>query len=42
MNEFSDFARMPKPILKENNLVQIINENIKLLSELDNSINIKF
>ena len=42
VNEFSDFARMPKPILKENNLVQIINENIKLLSELDNSINIKF
>ena len=38
VNEFSDFARMPKPILKENNLVQIINENIKLLSELDNSI----
>ncbi len=42
VNEFSDFARMPKPILKENNLVQIINENIKLLSELDNSIDIKF
>ena len=42
VNEFSDFARMPKPILKENNLVQIINENIKLLSELDNSINIEF
>ena len=42
VNEFSDFARMPKPILKENNLIQIINENIKLLSELDNSIDIKF
>ena len=40
VNEFSDFARMPKPILKENNLVQIIEENIKLLNELDNSINI--
>ncbi|WP_440919638.1 ATP-binding protein [Candidatus Pelagibacter sp.] len=40
VNEFSDFARMPKPILKENNLIQIIQENIKLLSELDNSINI--
>ena len=38
VNEFSDFARMPKPILKKNNLVKIINENIKLLSELDNSI----
>ncbi|WP_440678288.1 ATP-binding protein [Candidatus Pelagibacter sp. HIMB1611] len=40
VNEFSDFARMPKPILKENNLIQIIDENIKLLNELDNSINI--
>jgi len=40
VNEFSDFARMPKPILNENNLIQIIQENIKLLNELDNSINI--
>ena len=40
VNEFSDFARMPKPILKENNLIQIIEENIKLLNELDNKINI--
>ena len=40
VNEFSDFARMPKPILKENNLIQIIEENIKLLNELDNSTNI--
>ena len=40
VNEFSDFARMPKPILKKNNLVQIIEENIKLLRELDNTINI--
>ena len=40
VNEFSDFARMPKPILKENNLIKIINDNIKLLNELDNSINI--
>ena len=31
---------MPKPILKENNLIQIIEENIKLLNELDNTINI--
>ena len=31
---------MPKPILKENNLIQIIQENIKLLNELDSSINI--
>ena len=28
VNEFSDFARMPKPILKDNNLVAIINDNI--------------
>ena len=40
VNEFSDFARMPKPILKKNNLVTIINENIKLLKELDTTINI--
>ena len=40
VNEFSDFARMPKPILKQNNLIIIINENIKLLNELDNTIKI--
>ena len=40
VNEFSDFARMPKPILKENDLIKIIEENIKLLNELDNTINI--
>jgi two-component system nitrogen regulation sensor histidine kinase NtrY len=38
VNEFSDFARMPKPILKNNDLIKIINENIKLLSEVDKSI----
>jgi two-component system nitrogen regulation sensor histidine kinase NtrY len=42
VNEFSDFARMPKPILKNNNLVLIINDNIKLLKELDNNIEINF
>ena len=42
VNEFSDFARMPKPILKDNNLVLIIDENIKLLNELDTTININF
>ena len=42
VNEFSDFARMPKPILKKNNLTQIISENVKLLQELDKTINIKF
>ena len=40
VNEFSDFARMPKPILKINNLILIINENVKLLSTLDKSISI--
>ncbi len=42
VNEFSDFARMPKPIFKENNLVDIIQENINLLKGLDNSIDINF
>ena len=42
VNEFSDFARMPKPIFKDNNLVLIITENIKLLSELDSNIKIDF
>ena len=42
VNEFSDFARMPKPILLKNNLVTLINENINLLSELDKNIIINF
>ena len=42
VNEFSDFARMPKPILKDNNLVSIINENINLIKELDSKILIEF
>ena len=40
VNEFSDFARMPKPVLKKNDLIKIIHENIKLLSEIDSSITI--
>ena len=40
VNEFSDFARMPKPILKKNNLVKLLDENIKLLSEVNKSIEI--
>ena len=40
VNEFSDFARMPKPTLKRNNLVKLLNENIKLLSEINKSIKI--
>ena len=42
VNEFSDFARMPKPILKDNDLVLILKENINLLKELDKSITINF
>ena len=42
VNEFSDFARMPKPIFNKNNLSTLLNENIKLLQELDNSIEIIF
>ena len=41
VNEFSDFARMPKPILKENDLVVILKENIKLLNEIDSTLKIK-
>ena len=40
VNEFSDFARMPKPILKDNNLVTLINDNINLINELDDNITI--
>jgi two-component system, NtrC family, nitrogen regulation sensor histidine kinase NtrY len=42
VNEFSDFARMPKPILKDNNLILIVEENISLLKKLDSKIEIKF
>jgi two-component system, NtrC family, nitrogen regulation sensor histidine kinase NtrY len=41
VNEFSDFARMPKPILKDNDLVLIIKDNINLLRELDQNIDIE-
>ena len=34
VNEFSDFARMPKPVLKENNLVQDLEDNINFLSKM--------
>ena len=33
---------MPKPVFQNNNLVILIDDNIKLLHELDNSINISF
>jgi two-component system nitrogen regulation sensor histidine kinase NtrY len=42
VNEFSDFARMPKPILINNNLVLILQDNIKLINELDKNIKINF
>jgi two-component system nitrogen regulation sensor histidine kinase NtrY len=38
VNEFSDFARMPKPILKNNNIISLFKDNIKLLTNLDESI----
>ncbi len=41
VNEFSDFARMPKPILKDYDLVNLLKENIRLLQKLDNTINIE-
>jgi len=42
VNEFSDFARMPKPIFQQNDLVVLMKENIKLLEELDKTIKIDF
>ena len=42
VNEFSDFARMPKPILRDNNLVSIIMDDINLIKELDNTIVFNF
>ena len=42
VNEFSDFARMPKPILKDNNLIILVKDNINLIRELDNNISINF
>ena len=42
VNEFSDFARMPKPIFQKNDLVELMSDNIKLLQELDSTIEIEF
>tara|TARA_B110000027_G_scaffold130400_1_gene153165 strand:+ start:72 stop:1796 length:1725 start_codon:yes stop_codon:yes gene_type:complete len=42
VNEFSDFARMPKPTFKDNDLVLLVKENINLIKELDPSISINF
>ncbi|MFL2902767.1 MAG: ATP-binding protein [Candidatus Pelagibacter sp.] len=41
VNEFSDFARMPKPLFKPNNLNLIIKENIGLVNKFDNTITIR-
>jgi two-component system, NtrC family, nitrogen regulation sensor histidine kinase NtrY len=41
VNQFSDFARMPKPVLKENDLIQELKDNIKLLSKIDEEIKIE-
>ena len=42
VNEFSDFARMPKPIFQKNDLIILMKDNIKLLQELDETIKIDF
>jgi len=42
VNEFSDFARMPKPVFINNDIVLIINDNINLLKEIDPSIKFNF
>jgi len=41
VNEFSDFARMPKPLIKKNNLYEVINENINLLNKINPKIKMK-
>jgi len=38
VNEFSDFARMPKPMFSTNNLVDIAKNNISILKQIDKSI----
>mgnify|MGYP001974787345 CR=1 FL=1 len=42
VNEFSDFARMPKPVFKYNDLKDIILLNIELLKKLDKEIIFNF
>ena len=42
VNEFSDFARMPKPIFQNNNIIDIIKNNVSFLSEIDRTILINF
>ncbi len=38
VNEFSDFARMPKPLFKKNNLYDILIYNIELLKKINKEI----
>ena len=42
VNEFSDFARMPKPLFKKNDLINIINNNIHLTKKMDSNTKIIF
>ena len=40
VNEFSDFARMPKPIFKKTNVKKILNDSINLMKTNNNDIEI--
>ena len=40
VNEFSDFARMPKPLIKQNNIIEIVNTNLMLLKKIDYEVKI--
>ena len=42
VNEFSDFARMPKPIFKKINLYKVVNDTLKLMKINDDSVKIDF
>tara|TARA_B100001741_G_scaffold179198_1_gene147643 strand:+ start:2588 stop:4366 length:1779 start_codon:yes stop_codon:yes gene_type:complete len=42
VNEFSDFARMPKPLFQKNDFIEIVNANISLLKSINAKININF
>ncbi len=39
VNEFSDFARMPKPMFRKNNIINLISSNIDFLKKTDDKIN---
>jgi len=42
VNEFSDFARMPKPMIKENNIIDIVKINLELLKNIAKDIKLNF